>query len=143
MVWFTFAEENLNSCQPVHFYSKQCTYPEFPGYFYYNIDAYIYKVVIGFHFASSMLARILAMLFFAKIFLVRRFVIDEMCSPTTSRPAGLICTTTVCGFAGRGLISWTLVTTAAGLHFCLGMSIPNSKNAGIQAIWDSTFQKRG
>ena len=117
MVSFKFAEENLDSCQPVHFYSEQCIYPEFPGYFYHNIDACIYKVAIDFHFA-----RILAMLFFAKIFLVWRVVIDEMCSPTTSSPAGLICMTIVCVFAGRGLISWTLVTTAAGLHFCLGIS---------------------
>lgn len=26
--WFKFAEENLDSCEPVHFHSKQCTFPE-------------------------------------------------------------------------------------------------------------------
>jgi hypothetical protein len=27
-VWFKFAEENMDSCQPVHFHSAQCTFPE-------------------------------------------------------------------------------------------------------------------
>ena len=121
VVWFKFAEENLDSCQPVHFHSEQCTYPEFPGCFYCDTDASMYKVALGFHFACSILAGILAMLFFAKIFLARRVVIDEMCSPTTSSPAGLICMTMVCVFAGRGLIGQTLVTAAAGLHFCLAI----------------------
>ena len=31
VVWFKFAEENMDSCQPVHFHSSQCTFPEFPG----------------------------------------------------------------------------------------------------------------
>lgn len=26
--WFKFMEENLDSCQPVHFHSEQCTFPE-------------------------------------------------------------------------------------------------------------------
>ena len=26
--WFKFAEENLSSCEPVHFHSKQCSFPE-------------------------------------------------------------------------------------------------------------------
>ena len=26
--WFKFMEENLESCQPVHFHSEQCTFPE-------------------------------------------------------------------------------------------------------------------
>ena len=26
--WFKFAEENLSSCEPVHFHSKQCNFPE-------------------------------------------------------------------------------------------------------------------
>lgn len=26
--WFKFTEENLDSCQPVHFHSDQCTFPE-------------------------------------------------------------------------------------------------------------------
>lgn len=26
--WFKFAEENMDSCQPVHFHSAQCSFPE-------------------------------------------------------------------------------------------------------------------
>jgi len=26
--WFKFAEENLESCEPVHFHSTQCSFPE-------------------------------------------------------------------------------------------------------------------
>jgi hypothetical protein len=26
--WFKFAEENMDSCEPVHFHSAQCTFPE-------------------------------------------------------------------------------------------------------------------
>ena len=33
VVWFKFAEENIDSCEPVHFHSSQCTFPEFPGCF--------------------------------------------------------------------------------------------------------------
>lgn len=28
VVWFKFAEENLSSCEPVHFHSAQCSFPE-------------------------------------------------------------------------------------------------------------------
>lgn len=28
VVWFKFAEENMASCTPVHFHSKQCSFPE-------------------------------------------------------------------------------------------------------------------
>lgn len=28
VVWFKFAEENMDSCIPVHFHSAQCTFPE-------------------------------------------------------------------------------------------------------------------
>jgi hypothetical protein len=30
-VWFKYMEENEGSCVPVHFYSSECTFPEFPG----------------------------------------------------------------------------------------------------------------
>ena len=36
VVWFKFAEENMDSCQPVHFHSSQCTFPEFPGMYSSN-----------------------------------------------------------------------------------------------------------
>merc|ERR1719162_2638401 len=104
VVWFKFAEESLNSCQPVHFHSSQCTFPEFPGCFLCDTDNFIYKLALMFHLACSTIAGTLVVLFFAKVFFAWRVVIDEMCSPTTSSPAGLICMTMVCVFAGHGLM---------------------------------------
>lgn len=121
VVWFKFAEENLDSCQPVHFHSSQCTFPEFPGCFYCDKTVRMYKVALNFHFSCSIIAGILAVAFFAKVFLATRVVIDEMSSPTTASPAGLICTTIVCVFAGRGPIGQIIVSAAAILH--LGLAI--------------------
>lgn len=121
VVWFKFAEENLDSCQPVHFHSSQCTFPEFPGCFYCDKTVRMYRVALNFHFACSIFAGILAAVFFAKVLLATRVVLDEMSSPTTASPAGLICMTTVCVFAGRGLIGQILVSAAATLHLCLAI----------------------
>lgn len=121
VVWFKFAEENLDSCQPVHFHSSQCTFPEFPGCFYCDTTSTLYKVAVDFHFACSIIAGILAVVFFAKVFLATRVVLDEMSSPTTASPAGLICMTIVCVFAGRGLVGQILVSAAAALHLCLAI----------------------
>jgi hypothetical protein len=118
-VWFKFAEENLDSCEPVHFHSSQCTFPEFPGCFYCDKTNRMYKVAVHFHFTCSTIAGLLALSFFAKVLLAARVVLDEMSSPTTASPAGLICMTTVCVFAGRGLLGQCLVTAAATLHLCL------------------------
>ena len=60
VVWFKFAEENLDSCQPVHFHSSQCTFPEFPGCFYCDKTVKMYKVALNFHFSCSIIAGILA-----------------------------------------------------------------------------------
>ena len=121
VVWFKFAEENLDSCQPVHFHSSQCTFPEFPGCFYCDKTNRMYKVAVNFHFTCSIIAGILAVVFIAKVFLATRVVLDEMSSPTTASPAGLICMTIVCVFAGRGLIGQILVSAAAALHLCLAI----------------------
>lgn len=121
VVWFKFAEENLDSCQPVHFHSSQCTFPEFPGCFYCDTTATAYKVALNFHFTCSILAGLLAIAFLAKVFVATRVVLDEMSSPTTASPAGLICMTIVCVFAGRGVVGQFLVTAAAALHLCLAI----------------------
>jgi hypothetical protein len=34
--WFKFAEETMESCEPVHFHSSQCTFPEFPVSFAFS-----------------------------------------------------------------------------------------------------------
>lgn len=44
---------------------------------------------------------------------------DEMSSPTTASPAGLLCMTAVCVFTGRGLVGQILVSTAAFIHLGL------------------------
>jgi len=119
VVWFKFAEENLDTCMPVHFHSTQCSFPEFPGCFYCDTSTFMYQVAVYFHYACSVVAGVMAMLFFAKVILARRVVIDELSSPTTASPAGLICMTMVCVFAGRGIVGQVLVTLAAGMHLCL------------------------
>ena len=119
IVWFKFAEENLDSCEPVHFHSSQCTFPEFPGCFYCDRSVRMYRIAVYFHFGCKGLAGLLAMTFVAKVLLATRVVIDEMSSPTTSSPAGLLCMTTVCVFAGRGLIGQIMVSIAAVFHLGL------------------------
>lgn len=61
------------------------------------------------------------MLFVLKILFSARTVLDELSSPTTASPAGLLCMTTVCVFAGRGSIGQFMVTSAACIHFCLAL----------------------
>lgn len=59
------------------------------------------------------------MSFVAKLLIAPRVVFDEMSSPTTASPAGLLCMTTVCVFAGRGLIGQIVVTAAASVHLSI------------------------
>jgi hypothetical protein len=119
VVWFKFAEENMDSCEPVHFHSSQCSFPEFPGCFYCDTNDPLYKMAIYFHYSCTILAGVLAMLFVAKVVVATRVVLDEMSQPTTASPAGLLCMTTVCVFAGRGLIGQIMVTSAACVHLCI------------------------
>eukprot|EP00557_Chaetoceros_sp_GSL56_P012176 CAMPEP_0176484188 /NCGR_PEP_ID=MMETSP0200_2-20121128/4321_1 /TAXON_ID=947934 /ORGANISM="Chaetoceros sp., Strain GSL56" /LENGTH=1370 /DNA_ID=CAMNT_0017880645 /DNA_START=72 /DNA_END=4187 /DNA_ORIENTATION=- len=122
VVWFKFAEVMLDTCKPVHFHSTQCNFPEFPGCFYCDTEVRGYKIAYAFHQACSALAGAIAFLFILKICIARRkVVIDEMNSPTTSSPAGLICMTIVCVAAGKGMLGKVLVTSAAGLHFCVAV----------------------
>ena len=121
VVWFKFAEEYLDTCEPVHFHSSQCTFPEFPGCFYCDRSALGYKIAVGFHYACTIVSGLLAMLLVAKILLATRVVVDEMSSPTTSSPAGLLCMTAVCVFAGRGVVGEVIVSTAACIHLALAI----------------------
>jgi hypothetical protein len=120
-VWFKFAEEMMDTCRPVHFHSNQCTFMEFPGCFYCDTTTRMYRVALNFHLSCSAFAGIISLLFVAKIFIARDVFIDEMNSPTTASPAGLICMTLVCVFAGRGFIGEVMVTIAASLHFCIAV----------------------
>jgi hypothetical protein len=105
----------------VHFHSSQCSFPEFPGCFYCDKNATGYKIAIGFHYGCKVIAGLLSMLVVAKILLASRVVMDEMSSPTTSSPAGLLCMTAVCVFAGRGLIGQIIVSAAACIHLALAI----------------------
>ena len=119
VVWFKFAEENIDTCEPVHFHSSQCTFPEFPGCFYCDTQDKMYQMAITFHWACKVTAGVLAMLFVAKAVVATRVVLDEMSQPTTASPAGLLCMTTVCVFAGRGFLGQIMVTSAAFVHLCI------------------------
>jgi hypothetical protein len=110
VVWFKFAEENMESCEPVHYHSSQCTFPEFPGCFYCDTEARMYKVAVNFHWGCSTIAGILASLFICKLIIAPRVVFDELGSPTTAAPAGLFCMTLDIVFAGRGMVGQTLGT---------------------------------
>ena len=92
---------------------------EFPGCFYCDTSSFGHKVAIDFHYTCTVVSGLLAMLLVAKILLATRVVMDEMSSPTTSSPAGLLCMTTVCVFAGRGMVGQVIVSTAACIHLCL------------------------
>lgn len=119
VVWFKFMEENLDSCEPVQFHSSQCTFPEFPGCFFCDVTDPLYQLGVNFHFACSTIAGVLALSIVLKMVLATQVVLDEMSSPTTASPAGLICMTTVCVFAGRGFIGQVLVSIAACIHLVL------------------------
>ncbi len=121
VVWFKFAEEMMDSCVSVHFHSSQCTFPEFPGCFYCDTSVRWYKIAYGFHNACTGFAFVIAMLFLLKIIIARKVVIDEMNSPTTSSPAGLVCMTLVCVCAGRGPLGQVMVSLAAATHFVLAV----------------------
>jgi hypothetical protein len=119
VVWFKFAEEFLSTCEPVHFHSSQCTFPEFPGCFYCDQTVIGYKIALGFHYGCKVTAGFLAMLVVMKVLLATRVVMDEMSSPTTSSPAGLMCMTACVVYAGRGVVGQVMVTIAAFGHLCL------------------------
>ena len=104
VVWFKFAEENMESCEPVHYHSSQCSFPEFPGCFYCDTHARMYKLAVHFHWGCSIIAGILASLFICKLIIAPRVVFDELGSPTTAAPAGLFCMTLDIVFAGRGIV---------------------------------------
>jgi tellurite resistance protein TehA-like permease len=119
IVWFKFAEENIDSCHPVHYHSHQCHYMEFPGCFYCDTSDPWYKIALRFHLICTSIGGALALCLVLKIILAWRVVLDELSSPTTSSPAGLMCMTLVCVFAVFGSSAKMIVLAAAFLHLCL------------------------
>jgi len=79
----------------------------------------MYKVAIKFHFACSAIAAILLLCLILKMLLATQVVLDEMSSPTTASPAGLLCMTTVCVAAGRGFLGQILVSLSSIIHLGL------------------------
>lgn len=79
----------------------------------------MYNLAVNFHFACSAIAGVIALVFVLKVFLATQAFLDEMSSPTTASPAGLICMTLVCVFAGRGLVGQIFVSLASCIHLCL------------------------
>jgi hypothetical protein len=115
-VWFKFMEENNDSCRPVHYYSPQCTFSEFPGCFQCDTSLPIYQLALYFHYLCSTVAATCCILFVLKTILAWPVVADELSNPTTSTPIGVVCIATVCAFAGQGKIGELIVLVASGFH---------------------------
>jgi hypothetical protein len=128
----------------------QCTFPEFPGCFYCDTSVRAFKIAEYFHFVCSCFAGMLALSVVAKLIVARRVVFDELSSPTTASPAGLLCMTLNIVFAGRGMLGMVVVTTASCIHLCLAIWFiyialayhimpepswfPNTTGIGISAV---------
>lgn len=121
IVWLKWAEELLPSCKEVSFHSSQCAFPEFPGCYFCDEYNRWYVIATRFHTACCYIAGTSVMLFFAKAILCWRVFIDEMSSPTTASPMGLIFMTMALSFVGRGDVGEALVFAASLLHLVLAV----------------------
>ena len=121
IVWLKWTEEILPSCKEVNFHSSQCTYPEFPGCYYCDEYNPYYRLATQFHTVCSLTAGISVLLFFVKAILCWRVFMDEMSSPTTASPSGLIFMTMALGFVGKdwGDFGMILEFIASLLHLVL------------------------
>jgi len=121
IVWLKWTEEILPSCKEVNFHSSQCTYPEFPGCYFCDEYNPYYRLATQFHTVCSLTAGISVLLFFVKAILCWRVFMDEMSSPTTASPSGLIFMTMALGFVGKdwGDLGMILVFIASLLHLVL------------------------
>ena len=64
VVWFKFAEENMDSCVPVHYRSHHCTFYEFPGCFECETSTKWYNFAVHFHYCCSAVAGTVALSFY-------------------------------------------------------------------------------
>ena len=121
IVWLKWAEEILPSCKEVNFHSSQCTYPEFPGCYFCDEYNPYYRLATQFHTVCSYTAGVSVLLFLVKAILCWRVFMDEMSSPTTASPSGLIFMTMALGFVGKdwGNLGMILVFIASVLHLIL------------------------
>jgi hypothetical protein len=118
-VWFKYMEENVDFCNPVHFYSPRCTFPEFPGCFECDTSERLYQIAVNWHFFCSFVAGVCCVLFLLKVVVAWRIVVDELGNPTTSTPMGVVCIAVVCVFAGQGPVGEAIVIGTSCFHFLL------------------------
>eukprot|EP00934_Nitzschia_sp_Nitz4_P006154 Nitzschia sp. Nitz4//scaffold321_size20361//10676//13149//NITZ4_008686-RA/size20361-processed-gene-0.36-mRNA-1//-1//CDS//3329547784//6144//frame0 len=118
-VWFKFMEEMVEFCHPVHYYSPQCIFPEYPGCFECETRLPLYQFVLRFHLTCSCVAGCCCVLFILKVIIGWKVVVDELRNPTTSTPMGVVCIATVCVFAGQGPVGEAIVVGTSVFHFFL------------------------
>ena len=120
VAWLKWAEEALPSCKEVSFHSSQYAYPDFPECYFCDEYERRYVLATRFHDACCYIGGISAMLFFVKAIWCWRAFLDEMSSPTTASPGGLIFMTVAMAFAGRGgAVEEALAFAASTLHLAL------------------------
>lgn len=90
-----------------------------PGCYFCDEFNHVYLTVTHFHTTCSYIGGIVAMLFLAKALLSWRSFIDEMSSPTTSSPMGLVFMTIALAFVGKGRVGEVLVILASLLHLVM------------------------
>ncbi|GKY98530.1 hypothetical protein MPSEU_000810000 [Mayamaea pseudoterrestris] len=118
--WFKFAEEHDPHCMSVHFHSaSQCSFPEFPGCYYCDTHTELYRLASAFRLSCLLIGGLMALTFLAKLIFYHRIVVDELSSPTTAAPAGLVCAAFAIVFAGKGLCGMIVVAAASMVHVCL------------------------
>jgi hypothetical protein len=117
--WFKFMEENVPTCFHVHYYSPQCTFPEFPGCFECDLDNDWYNIALRWHYFCSSVSFLFCAVIILKAIIAWDVVIDELGNPTTSTPLGVFCVAMVCVFAGRGTVGEVIELVVATCHFML------------------------
>lgn len=100
--WFKFMEENIDSCTHVHFYSPECSFPEFPGCFNCDEENGWYRLGVSWHYFCSSVSFVFCSMIMLKVIIAWDVVVDELGNPSTSTPCGVFCIAMVCVFAGRG-----------------------------------------
>ena len=101
-VWFKFVEENIDACHHVHFFSRQCTFPEFPSCFECDVENKWYLLGLHWHYFCTTVSIIFCSMIILKMLFAWKVVIDELSNPITSTPCGVFFVAMVCDFAGRG-----------------------------------------
>ena len=76
VVWFKFAEENMDSCVPVHYCSHHCIFYEFPGCFECEISTKWYNFAVHFHYCCFAVAGTVAFSFVLKIIVTPTVVVS-------------------------------------------------------------------